>query len=270
MSFKYLLLFTVAISYLSFLTKPYLTNRENKIFFLDVGQGDSILITTELNKSILIDGGPDQDLPYKIAKHLAFYDRTIDLIILTHSDADHLAGLLPVLEKYQVKEVLITGIWSDSSLYESFLKLLKENNVEISFANTKKSYSFDSVNINILYPLTEQKFLSYDNINDSSVVTLVSGKNKKILLMGDLELAGIDILTRYINNLSADILKIGHHGSKNATTKELLEKVSPEIAILSYGLDNKFGHPHEEILKLLEEKSITLCETINEDCYFIF
>ena len=240
---------------------------ELKVSFLNIGQGDSTLIVAPDKSKILIDGGPDERVLGELAAELPFYDRELDLVILTHPHADHLDGLLPVLARYNVKKVLITGVVHTSSNYIKFLETLKAKSIPVEVAIAGKRFRFGEASIEILWPnkdLSGERVSGGANesggLNDTSVVAMLEYKKIRFLLTGD---AGFDVETRLIasqNNvetqnfasLRADVLKVGHHGSAYASSAEFLAAVGPEYAVASAGKNNRYGHPSRRMLRRLE------------------
>ncbi len=216
------------------------------IYFLDVGQGDAIFIKTPENHQILIDGGPQNSVIEELTDILPFFDKSIDLVVLTHPHNDHISGLIHVLKRYDVDNVLITGVDHDSFYYQEFLHEISRS--EIVLAQNDYALMLGNVLLDIVYPMQQLTGESFSNLNNSSIVLSVKYGDKTILLTGDLEeefqLSG---------NLEADILKVGHHGSKGSSSMDFLEKVMPEVAVIQVGDGNQFGHPHEETLKSLEK-----------------
>lgn len=234
-----------------------------KVVFFDVGQGDSIFVETPQKHQILIDGGPSGDrMLEKLSGELPFWDRSIDLVILTHPDYDHLRGLLDVLDRYKVENILWTGVLRETKTFEKWLQKVKEEEANIVVAKAGQRVKAGNANFYILYPLEniEGELWERDS-NDSSVVAkLLFGKNT-FLLTGDItKKTEKQILEKGID-VSAAVLKVGHHGSKSSSQREFLEEVSPEIAVISCGKNNKYGHPHPEVLNLFQEFGINVLRT---------
>jgi len=222
-----------------------------KIYFFDVGQGDSILIQNEKNTQILIDGGPSKKVLEKLGDVMPFYDRTLELVILTHPDKDHLFGIVEVLKRYNVEKIIFPDIQDNSAGYQEFLKLVQAKNIPIIFPNGQERIIFSGGYLDILYPLKNFQNQKLKNTNDASIITRLVFKNQSFLLTGD---ADQKIEKNLIKNnlyLSSNILKVGHHGSKNSTSDIFLQAVSPQEAVISVG-KNSYGHPHQEILNKLE------------------
>lgn len=230
-----------------------------EVNFFDVGQGDAIFIEMPGNQQILIDGGPGSAVLEKLGEKMPFWDRTIDLLILTHPHDDHLSGFIKVLENYEVENVLWTGVLMETSIFEKWQEAIKETKVYIAQSGQKVIAGI--VVLEILYPfenLENQKIKEVDNT--SIVVRLVFGDNS-FLFAGDAfqsvekQLVGKGIF------IESDILKVGHHGSKTSSSREFIEEVSPEVAVISVGKDNKYGHPNQETLDTLTKYGIRIFRT---------
>lgn len=245
----------------------YLLKSPNlEVDFLDVGQGDSILIKTPYEQNILIDGGPDNSVINQLGKNLPFYDKTIDLMILTHPDADHVYGLPEVLNRYKVKKVLYTGLVHTSSGFLEWLKLIKDKNIPMDIAIMGQKINLGpDLDLEILWPnRSYQGQRSEDNNITSIVARLIYGKTS-FLLTGDAPIEAEEAMVNEIgqSHLQAnDVLKVAHHGSKYSTSKEFLMSVNPKYAIISVGKDNKFGHPNLRVLDSLKDLKI---ETLRTD-----
>lgn len=227
-----------------------------EVAFFDIGQGDAIFIETPQRYQILIDGGPSSVILEKLGDEMPFWDRTIDLIILTHPEHDHIAGLLEVLNRYKVENILWTGVLRDTAEYKEWIKLIREEkdkeDAKIEIAQAGQQIDGGLASINVLWPLENLEGKTVKNTNNSSVIVrLVFGENS-FLFTGD---AGKSVERKLIKEgakIDSDVLKVGHHGSKTSTSKEFVEAVSPEIAVISCGKDNRYGHPYSETLENLK------------------
>lgn len=232
------------------------------VSFLDVGQGDSTLIQTPHGNLILIDGGPEDNVIFELFKTLPFFRRTIDLVILTHPDKDHLEGLTYVLDRFNVKNVLLTGILDENIFYKTFLQKLNGKQIPIMFAESSLDFDLgDDVFLDTLYPFDSISNMYFADTNSSSIVNKLIFHDSKILFTGDLDIKTEDKLIQNNVSLKADVLKVSHHGSKNGTSKGFLEAVSPETAIIQVGENNSYGHPHMEILENLLKQKIKIWRT---------
>ena len=242
-----------------------------KVIFLDVGQGDAALIMQGSNQ-ILIDGGPSgQILMEKLGRYVPFWDRKIEMVIATHPDQDHIEGLLGVMKNYRVDSLIETTVQSESQLYEKFEEVISEKQIQKIPAGAGMKIKFDQAEIEILGPMGEVPTGEVKDTNAYSIVArLVFGQNS-FLFTGDLSDNEEEKLIQNHPDLTAEVLKISHHGSKYATTNEFLDKVRPRDAVISVGKNNRFGHPTQEVLGKLKERKINIYRTdeagdIRYDC----
>ena len=231
-----------------------LVNRPQKleVDFLDVGQGDAILIKTPFGQNILIDGGPDNTILKRLGENLPLWDRRIDLMILTHPHADHVAGLVDVLERYEVERVLYAGVSEGDPAYDSWLEKIKEKNVSTTIVDRPQAITLgENLKLKILFPLQSLAGQGAENLNNTSIVALLENKNVRMLFMGDAEQGEEQELIKSGVDVKAQVLKVGHHGSDTASSEELLNKVKPGIAVIPIG-KNDFGLPSLRVIKRLE------------------
>ncbi|MCK4782007.1 MBL fold metallo-hydrolase [Candidatus Parcubacteria bacterium] len=247
-----------------------LNSQSLEVVFFDVGQGDAIFIETGQKHQILIDGGPSSAVLEKLGKEMPFWDRAIDLIILTHPDHDHIAGLIEVLKRYKVEQVLWTGVVRETGEYKEWQGLLEQEGAKITIAQAGQKIIFTGGGIEVLHPFESLQGEKVKNANNTSVVArLVFGQNS-FLLIGDISKSVERKLVKKQINLVSDILKVGHHGSKTSSAENFLKKVNPEIAIIQCGRDNRYGHPHPEVLATLEKFGIKILRTdLNGDIKII-
>jgi competence protein ComEC len=240
----------------------YQAPKNLEVDFLEVGQGDAILIKTPAGQNILIDGGPDKTVLKRLAENLPWWDKQIDLMILTHPHDDHVSGLIDVLKRYHVKRILYTGVTHTGLNYLAWLKLVRDKKVPLVIIDKQQSVELgQGVKLDILYPDRSLLGQNLEDLNQSSlVVKLVYGQSK-LLLTSD---AGLEVENKLLGedvDLSADILKVGHHGSEYATSAEFLAKVRPSLAVIAVGEDNQFGHPSLRVIKRLERAGAQVFRT---------
>lgn len=231
-----------------------------KVKFFDIGQGDSIFIETPQKHQILIDGGPSNKVAEKLGKEMPFWDKTIDLVILTHPDYDHLRGLLDVLDYYKVKNIMWTGELSEGKTFESWQEKIKKEGAKITLAKAGAKIIAGNSRIDILYPLELPKKDSQNN-NETSIVTRLVFGTIEFLFTGDINREIEQAIIFNNQSIEADILKVSHHGSRSATSPEFLANVKPEIAVISVGANNSYSHPHQEVLSNLAEFGIKVMRT---------
>ena len=238
------------LAWAAFLTLPDQTVR---VSFLDVGQGDAILIRTASYK-VLIDGGPSpQALSRHLGRKLPFWDRRIDLIVLTHPHDDHLMGLMEVLERYQVGGILASPYDHDSSLYRQWRSLVREQGtIYVPARRGQEVRLGSSARLEVLHPGEALlQGTNSDPNNNSVVLRLVAGPFSA-LLPGDVEEEAQRELIARQPGLASLVLKVPHQGARNALGDGFLDRVKPQVAVISVGEDNPFGHPAQETLQKLE------------------
>lgn len=221
-----------------------------KVSFYNVGQGDAVFIETPERYQILMDGGPGPAVLEEIAKDMPFYDRTIDLVIPTHPDADHIAGLIDVFERYDVKTVALPYLRSDTLISKRLLRTVAGEHSNIKEAVHKEFQKIElpgDVHFEIVNP---RQSLRDKSENDASVVSLLSYGNITFLFLADIgakkEREIIPLLPQGI-----DVLKIAHHGAKSSLNSEFFRAVSPELSVIPVG-ENRYGHPSREVIAALE------------------
>lgn len=236
-----------------------------KVNVLDIGQGDSIFIETPEMHQILIDGGPDSSVLARLQDRMPFWDKNLDVVILTHPDKDHVMGLLHVLAKYKVDYILWTGIARSGQTYQEWLKLLavaEKNGTKIIKAKIGQEILSGEAIITTLHPfedLTGQNFK--ETSNDTSIFSRLTYGTHSFLFTGDASSKTERYLIDNNVSLASDVLKVGHHGSRFSTSEEFLQAVNPEIAAISVGGKNTYGHPTQEVLQKLEKFGITIFRT---------
>lgn len=238
-------------------------DRQNlEVDFLDVGQGDAILIKTPFEQNILIDGGPSSKVLAELGANLAFFDKKIDLVVLTHPHSDHVAGLVEVLRRYQVKKVLLTGVTHTAPDYLAFLKEIEIQNIPVELAAGLRDINLgQDLTLKLLYPLENLENQKVENLNSTSIVAKLFYKNNTFLLTGDAdEPVEANMLAAKID-LRAQVLKVGHHGSKYSSSEPFLDAVNSQYAVISVGANNDFGHPHLRVLDNLQKRKIEILRT---------
>jgi len=237
----------IILGYSLFFVSPLLT--ELRVVFLDIGQGDATLIQTP-KQNILIDGGPDKNIIRKLDQYIPLTKRHIDLMILTHPDGDHLIGLVEVLRRWSVGAVVESGIKSFSPAYIEFNSLIESKNIKRHIINTPQRMVLkDDLFFDFLWPFSKE--LIENNKGDCNFLSLVAMLNYQendFLFTGDATKETEEELILQNINPKADVLKVGHHGSKYSSSMDFLKEVEPEYAIISVGEDNNFGHPSLRVL----------------------
>ena len=230
------------------------------VYFLDVRQGDSIFIETPQMHQILIDGGPDSSALRELSSFMPFFDRTIDLVILTHPEKDHMQGLIDILQRYKADYILWTGIKKNASEHSAWLDILQEQKnmgAKIIIAESGQRIVAGNVSIDTLHPLTNLENQEPKSTNNTSVVSRLIFEENSFLFTGDISSSLEKKLVVQNVNLRSNVLKIAHHGSKYSTSEEFLQSVSPKIAVISVG-KNSYGHPHPSVTGLLKDLNIPI------------
>ena len=245
-----------------------LSNKDSKMLkvaFLDVGQGDAIYIETPNKKQVLIDGGKDSKLIYSLSKVMPFADRSLDLVIITHRDMDHIGGLPILFESYRVDRVIDNGAKGETEVSNLIDEKIQNRSIEKVIARDGMRITLDqkrNIYLDIIYPNKEIEGM---DLNDGSVVAkLIYGQNS-FLFTGDAGVYAENLIMweETEGDLDIDVLKLGHHGARSSSSLLWLEKTSPELAIISAGKNNSYGHPHKEILERLENLKIPFLSTID-------
>jgi len=233
-----------------------------RVYFFDVGQGDSVLIDTPSHKRLLLDGGPNRRVLSELGKILPFADKRIDIVVESHPDKDHIGGLPEVVSRYRVALFLEPGIQSDNVIDDELKKRISDKNIPIILARRGMKINFgDGVEILILFP---DRDISGWDTNDASIVAKLSLGEKSFLLTGDsTKKAEFILLGLNQEILESSVLKLGHHGSRTSTSLLYAEAISPEYAVVSAGKDNLYGHPHKEVLEIMEEVGAQIVSTAN-------
>ncbi|MCL1874867.1 MAG: MBL fold metallo-hydrolase [Synergistaceae bacterium] len=236
---------------------PIVFAGEIELHVIDVGQGESMLFKLPAGEIILIDGGPT-DAGERVVSYLKRSGvKKIDLLIATHPHEDHMGGLLSVLDSFPVTKVWDSGHNLGSATQRKFLERVKKSGAKFEIARAGFTQKIGDVFIRVFAPVNSHR--KSDDANKSSIVTHISWKKMSFLLMGDAEHKERRIIDSYPHSV---VLKLAHHGSRNGTIKSLLQKIKPRMAVVSCGRDNSYGHPHKEVLKLLDEFKIKLYSTV--------
>ena len=263
---------TIGVSILLIVNFTDVYQDRMRINFIDVGQGDSCLIRYK-GTNIMIDSGGSlsknkDGKSYDIGENVLnnyLLNRGItrlDYIMASHFDEDHSQGFVFLLKNMKVKNVIISEQYKTSSIYEQFKQICKKQNIQIIYVRSGDEIRIKDLAFKILHPKSKENQISENPLNNNAIVCMVKYKNRRILFTGDIEkVAENEMVKEYTNGLKADILKVGHHGSKTSTTKEFLDLINPSVALIGVGQNNKFGHPNEDVIKRLEEKNIQIYRT---------
>jgi len=236
-----------------------------KVYMLDVGQGDSFLIQAANGRQILIDGGKNEKALVSLSKVMPRGDRTIDVVLATHPDADHIGGLPLILKRYKVGLFLTSGVQTDTEQYATLFNTLREQNTPAYYVRKGMTLSLDSqlkTDFSIIFP---DRSTSNWETNTASVIGRLQVKDRSMLFTGDSPTSVEDaIAKRYPLAVDVDILKLAHHGSKTSTSESFLKAVTPRLALISAGINNSYGHPAPVVTDRLKALGIPTISTQKE------
>jgi competence protein ComEC len=237
------------------------------VYILDIGQGDAIFIQAPNGNQILIDAGPGNSVLSELREVMPIYDKSIDMIVITNPDADHIGGFVEVLKRYGVDTILQPGTISDSALSKELDRLYEHEHARMILARRGMRFIVDTnkkIYMDILFPDRDVSKLS---TNDGSIVMRLVYGDTSFMLTGDspekIEKYLVSLEKTDIENqsLKSNVLKVGHHGSRTSTSYEFLSSVQPELAVISAGKNNKYKHPHKEVLDRLAKLKIPILGT---------
>ena len=241
-----------------------IATKKLRVSFLDIGQGDAILIQTPSGHDMLIDGGGSNRILEKLGKEMSYFDKHIDVVVSTHPDADHITGLIPVLRKYDVGSIVVSPVSGHTGVFEVLQKSISDEDANVYVGKRGDTIDFgDGVVAHILYP-SANFHGSEKETNDASVSMVIRYGGESVLLTGDLP-------STYERDLISDALprhvtvyKAGHHGSKYSSGDVLLSYIRPEYAVISAGKNNKYGHPNPETVGRLKVYAQEILSTIDK------
>lgn len=231
-----------------------------KVHMLNVGQGDSFLIEGKDGTQMLIDGGRDANVLSELSKVMDFNDKYIDVVIATHPDADHIGGLVDVFKRYKVGLFLTSDVVGETQIYKSLIDSVVEKKIPAYYVRQGMNLNLaDKTDFKILFP--DRNTHNWET-NSASIVGRLQIGELSALFTGDSPISVEKYLTNSIpEDLDVDILKLGHHGSKTATSSEYLKVTTPELTLISAGVNNSYGHPDKEVLSLLKKFNVPFVST---------
>jgi competence protein ComEC len=225
-----------------------------KTVFFDVGQGDAIFLETPARRQILIDAGPSNKILAKLGGQMPFFDNYIDIVILTHPDADHISGLIDVLRRYQVGLIIQPDVSKNLTEYQEILQIAEKKKIPVLTARAGQIIKFgDGPRAEILWPPADAQNANTANSNKSSIVSRFDFGQKSFLFSGDTEEKEERSILALESVLKSDVLKVGHHGSKYASSERFLAAIQPAFSIISVGRNNRYAHPHSDVLERLQK-----------------
>ena len=253
-------LIVVAIMFAQFINS---SSSDFKMVFCDVGQGDSIYIRA-FSEDIIVDGGPDNSAALDcLSRHMPIFDHNIELMVVTHADSDHYGGFLDVLDSYTLTHFVTSPGDSDVLGYQALLNKLKKQDVEVKrLAQGERIKINDELKIDVLWPPKEFTDIDSDR-NNSSLVFLVDYNDFEVILTGDLDKEYLNLLLHDLSQI--EIFKLAHHGSYTGTSDETFESFRPELSIISAGRNNRYGHPHKEVMDVLSRFDLKNISTKDGD-----
>lgn len=223
--------------------------RPLRIWMFDIGQGDTFFIEFPTGEQWLIDGGPNDAVLAKLGNLLLPWDRTLDAVLLTHPDADHVTGLVRVLDRYNVHSVYETGVLAHTPQAEAFVARVNQENTDHLLLQTNDTISVGDVRLIVVWPDGSQADTYPEKRNNFSVNFMLEYGETRVLFTGDAEAIVEESVGPRVGDI--DVLKVGHHGSLTSTSWEFLQATDPEVALISMGRENVYGHPHPVIIERL-------------------
>lgn len=288
--FKYFVSASLLLLLISLLFLGQQPDENLHLYFCDVGQGDAIYIRFPDNTDMLVDGGPGNGILDCLAKNMPFYDREINVVMLTHPQADHLNGLIPVLERYRVLYFVSSPVGNSTLGYQKLQDIISKKNIQVKNLYSKESIDFGGAKFTSFWPEknwlvnrincngeTNCALLASKNgsvlgisttdpdLNNFSLMGILSYKSFDVLLAGDGDSRMQDEIIKLGEGLSQDnfleVMKVPHHGSKTALSNEFLNKFKPQLAVISVGKNNRYNHPNEELLEKFSNLDIPIKRT---------
>ena len=268
--FLYIALLSIcaaAIFFFGFKLNSPTVGKDFRVIFLDVDQGDAVFIETPRGFQILVDGGRGNKVLRELGKVMPFYDRSIDVVVATHYDADHIGGLLGVIDRYDIGTFITNGEDKQTNVAREFDKKIKEEGSHIILNGPLEMKIEDDISVKFIWPLEDKS----GDSNGLSIVMLLENGDTSVLLTGDapsgVEASLLEIFPVLLSDI--DVLKVGHHGSKTSSGRKFLEALMPRQAVISAGINNSYGHPHKEVLSNLEDVGAEILYTY-DGLYRIF
>lgn len=239
------------------------TSSNLQVAFLNVGQGDAIFVTAPGGNQMLVDGGANNSVLRELGKVMPFYDRSIDVVVATHADQDHIGGLIEVLKRFKVDLFVRSNTTSTSAVYKELEALIAEKNIKEQVITTPINLILGAgAEFDIVFP--DQNTAGWETNESSIVGKLVYGQNSFLLTGDSPQKIEKYLVSKYGSFLDSDVLKAGHHGSKSSSAEIFVGTVSPVYSVISAGLNNRYGHPSPEIVDLFTSFQEQILSTFNQ------
>ncbi len=238
-----------------------ISDKQTKIVFCNVGQGDAIYIRISNKTDVLIDAGPNRTVLNCLGKHMPFWDKKIEIAFLSHHDKDHYFGYFEIIKRYQIDNFLTVNFPVNNQTYKNLEKEIFKKKINYRYLYKNDFIKMDNNQFILLWP---DKNIKSNDSNDYSLIFLYEQSNFKVLFTGDASLKSLNLALNsklFKTNKKINILKIPHHGSKNNLNKKILQLVNPDIAVISVGKNNPYGHPNKKILDFLNALKIKIKRT---------
>ncbi len=265
-------LFFVGLSFVSLLTiflYQYIYFYDNKlhVVFCNVGQGDAILIKTPSNAHILVDGGPDKSVLSCLSNHMPFWERTLDVVFLTHPHADHFLGLMDVIDRYVALSFDTERLGNKAQSFKGFNKIIAEKKIPQRFVSEGDTYRLGD-DVSLVVEAPSLAFLQRSSPNGvigesgelASLILKLTYEDFDLILTGDAQMEALSEVVSQ-NHDSIEVFQVSHHGSKTGLSKEIVDDIVPKLAVISVGAKNRYGHPNRKVLQMLVEKGIAVLRT---------
>lgn len=244
---------------LSAVASAYFDENRFQMTFLNIGQGDSILIKTPNNSYGLIDTGPNSNVVDELRETMPLFKRSLDFVLLTHPDEDHVGGFLDVANSYNIKNLFVNKFNKETGSYKKILDWAFESDIKTFSIDLDNDFEIDQVSFDTIWPIDFTKTYQSENTNEESISQILEFKDLQVYLGGDL---GENELLSLKNskNPNIDVLKVGHHGSRYSSNLEFLGQTTPSIAIINVG-KNSYGHPSREAIENFKSLNIQTLRT---------
>jgi len=234
------------------------------LWFFDVGQGDATFIRDPDGRSVLIDAGPSDSVLKGLEKAMPFWEREIDVIIITHYDADHFLGLFAILGRYDIGEIWVSGAYPTTKEGRRLLEKIRASGIPMRSVAKGEGFEFREGKLSVIYPPFVLDGRPVIDKNNASITSEYDCGDETVLFMADIEKETETELLRGGKVAQVEILKVGHHGSANSSTSAFLDATRPKQAVISSGAGNRYGHPAPSVLMRLMERGIRIHRTDRE------